>query len=209
MTLVTCLKSSSSSGPPHVLRSAEIAYCLHLPEERQRERLQLELSHQSQVKVPEAPPEAAVESSEAAKIAIVTGMELLSRHSSASCNTHSIDDHSFESFAADSLRLAHRKKAPVKKKARCSIHKIVEADEKSCTTDSMELVEMKKRKERDGNGSCLMDSSSSEDEFDDFCNDSFSRLLTVRKESDDSISHCTAIPNLETYSCSGAVGRAA
>jgi len=137
------------------------------------------------------------------KSTVVTGLELLSLHSNNStCSSEQSDDDlsSFESFCANSITLTHQQQdaaaAPSNNKNKIQaltlIHKIVEEEQ------ALEGVVA----DHD-------DSSSLEDDdFEDFCNDSFHRV-DFNKGTAAANKNTTAIPNLETYAIAGGMGRAA
>jgi len=205
MTIHSCLKtlSKDNSTESRVLRSAEITQCLMLPQEQLQERLQSELTGAQQPTPEGAPAPSMNTAMTPSKVAIVTGLELLNLYSgeqegsvTASGDT---EEDSLDSYCANSLKLAHEHLEGatdhvVTTSRRRLIHKIAEEEEED------ELLQQ----EVDAS---FGSSSNSEDDFDDFCNDSFSRGLATRKQSVDGSR--TAIPNLDTYSCLGGMGRAA
>lgn len=203
----SCLKQSST-GNDHaarVLRSAEITQCLMLPQEQLQAHLRSELCgahHQSRRTSPSEDTSAAP-SVCTNKVAVVTGLELLNLYSGEQNGTTAsgeTEEASLESYCANSLKLAHEHldgatdHHAAKTPRRHLIHRIAEEVEEDDLQQQHEAF-------------LGSSSRSSEDDFEDFCNDSFSRGLTVRKQSGEG--SLTAIPNLKAYSCFGGMSRVA
>ena len=181
-----------------VLGSEEITQVLMMPQQQLRGRLRMELTHStnSAIKAP----------SSAAKVPVVTGLELLTLYSGEQEGTVSsgpTEESSLDSCCANSLILAQNRLVGLRHR---SIEKI---DVDAAEADGLKCDEVAD----ENHDNILLDysitSSSFDDGFDDFCQDSFSRGITTLRKQRMADSVCTAIPDMESYSCSGGISRAA
>ena len=139
------------------------------------------------------------------KVPVVVGLELLSLYSGRQEGTVwsvATEESSLESCCVNSLVLAQKCMVGLRQRYIDKIdEEAAEAEGLNCDSaiDDYDNVSL--------NDSIT--SSNFDDGFDDFCQDSFSRgLTTLRKQCiEDNL--CTAIPEMETYSCSGGISRAA
>lgn len=197
----SCLKQTQSGESRvqqvHVLRSEEITEVLMMPQQQLRGRLRMELTHSttSAETLPSSPT----------KVPVVTGLELLSLYSRgqegtvSSCAT---EESSLDSCCVNSLVLAQKCMAGLRQRY---IDKI---DENAAEAEGL------KCDSADGqyDNVSLNDSITSgnfDDGFEDFCQDSFSRGRTTLRKQFIEDNLCTAIPEMETCSCSGGISRAA
>jgi len=199
MTLHSCMKRPTNvcnDNQQRVLGSAEITQCLMLSKDQLQERLRRELSHERGGQAADASLQLLT------KPTVVTGLELLSLHgNSSTCSPEQSEDDSFESFCANSTTLVHHQQdagaAPNDNKIQARrvmlIHKIVEEQ-------ALEGVVADHHQHEEND-------SSSFDDFEDFCNDSFHRVDFNKGTAANE--NTTAIPNLETYAIAGGMGRAA
>ena len=195
MKVRSCLKPTGSvfAEQVRVIGSTEITQYLMMPQRRLQERLHQDLTFQratlstALAGVTESP-------ASPSKTPVVTGLEILSLYSGnqEGAEDFDADDSSMESYCANSLVLGHQNREGLRRR---SMYKIGE--------ESTE--------KEDCNSAASLQSSSSSISFDDydFCHDSFSRKVTTLRKHTLDDSRCPGIPDLDTFSCSSAIGRAA